>query len=241
MASHLTPKDLQVITGIALFRGLKPETVEHIATPATVVALKAHGTLFRQGDPASAFFIMIDGWTKHYRLNQSGEEAVIHVFTRGDSFAEAAALTGARFPATAEAVTDARIVRVPADHIISCIREDPGIALAMIASMSQRLHQLMQHVEQLKVQSGVQRVAGFLASLAAVDHGSCTISLPYDKTLIAARLGLRPSSLSRTFAKLKSVGVAVHAASVSVGDVAKLRRLVREDKAMIERSFHDSR
>lgn len=143
-----TAADLEIITRIALFRGLKPETVEYIVAPATVVTLKARSTLFRQDTPATAFFIMIDGWTKHYRLNVSGEEAVIHVFTRGDSFAEAAALTGARFPATAEAVTDARVVRVPADHIISCIQEDPNIALSMIASMSQRLHQLMQQVEQ---------------------------------------------------------------------------------------------
>lgn len=239
MGSPLTADDLQIITRIALFRGLKPETVEHIVAPANVVTLKARSTLFLQAAPASAFFIMIDGWTKHYRLNQSGEEAVIHVFTRGDSFAEAAALTGAPFPATAEAVTDVRVVRVPANHIVSCIREDPSVALAMIASMSQRLHQLMQHVEQLKAQTGVQRVAGFLASLAPVDRGRCVIALPYDKGLIAARLGLRPSSLSRTFAKLRSVGVAVHAAHVDVAEVAKLRRLAKDDKSAVRGAFHD--
>ena len=233
MASNLTADDLRIITRIAVFRGLKPETVEHIVAPATVVTLKARSTLFRQGAPATAFFIMIDGWTKHYRLNLSGEEAVIHVFTKGDSFAEAAALTGARFPATAEAITDARVVRVPADHIISCIREDPNIALAMIASMSQRIRQLMQQVEQLKAQTGVQRVAEFLASLAPVDHGSCVIALPYDKLLIAARLGLRPSSLSRIFTKLRSAGVTVHASHVAVGDVGKLRRLATDDRSAI--------
>ncbi|HKM87779.1 MAG TPA: Crp/Fnr family transcriptional regulator [Xanthobacteraceae bacterium] len=241
MTSHPTAADLEIITRIAVFRGLKPETVEHIVAPATVVTLKARSTLFRQGAPATAFFIMIDGWTKHYRLNLSGEEAVIHVFTKGDSFAEAAALTGARFPATAEAVTDARVVRVPADHIISCIQEDPNIALSMIASMSQRLHQLMQQVEQLKAQSGVQRVAEFLASLAPVDHGPCVIALPYDKLLIAARLGLRPPTLSRIFTKLRSVGVTVHASHVAVDDVGKLHRLATDDRSAVRSSFRDAR
>ena len=240
MASRLTADDIRIITRIAVFRGLKPETVEHIVAPATVVTLKARSTLFRQGAPATAFFIMIDGWTKHYRLNSSGEEAVIHVFTKGDSFAEAAALTGAHFPATAEAITDARVVRVPADHIISCIREDPNIALAMIASMSQRIRQLMQQVEQLKAQTGVQRVAEFLASLAPVDHGSCVIALPYDKLLIAARLGVRPSSLSRIFTKLRSVGVTVHASHVAVSDVGKLHRLATDDRSAIRGSFRDA-
>ena len=91
MASHPTAGDLQVITRIAVFRGLKRETVEHIIAPATAVMLAAHETLFRQGDPATAFFIMIDGWMKLYRITLSGEETVIHVMTRGDSFGEAVA------------------------------------------------------------------------------------------------------------------------------------------------------
>jgi CRP-like cAMP-binding protein len=239
MAQHPLAGDLQIITRIAFFRDLKPETVEHIIAPATVMALKAHETVCRQDNAATAFFIMIDGWTKHYRLNVSGEETVIHLFTSGDSFAEAAALTRGSFPATAEAITDARIVRVPADHMISCIRQDPDIALAIIASTSQRLLNLMQQIEQLKVQSGVQRVAEFLAARAPVDSGSCVITLPYDKVLIAARLGLTPESLSRTFAKLKSIGVAVHAEHVAVSDVAKLHRLAEVERSTIRGAFSD--
>jgi CRP-like cAMP-binding protein len=91
----------------------------------------------------------------------------------------------------------------------------------------------VQHVEQLKAQSGVQRVAEFLVSLTTVDHGHYEISLPYDKVLIAARLGLKPESLSRAFAKLRSVGVAVHAAHVEINDVARLRQLAADARAAI--------
>lgn len=233
MATKPTTGDLQVIMCIAVFRGLKPETVEHIITPASAIILKAHEPLFRQGEPATAFFIVIEGWVKLYRITPSGEETVIHTLTKGDSFAEAVAFTGSRYPATAEAVSDARIVRIPADHIVRCIRESPDIALAMIASTSQHLHHLVQQVEQLKAQSGVQRVAEFLASLAPTDHGSCVIALPYDKALIAARLGLKPESLSRAFAKLRPIGVAVHASHVAVSDIAKLRQLADDERSAI--------
>jgi CRP-like cAMP-binding protein len=233
MASRPVAGDLQIITRIAVFRGLRQDTVEHIIAPATAVMLKPQECLFRQGDPATAFFITISGWVKLYRITQAGEETVIHTMTKGDSFAEAVAFTGNRYPATAEAVSDARIVRIPADHIVRCIRESPDIALAMIASTSQHLHHLVQQVEQLKAQSGVQRVAEFLATLAPSDQGSCVIALPYDKVLIAARLGIKPESLSRAFAKLRSVGVEVHASHVSVSDVAKLRQLAADDRSAI--------
>ena len=225
MPSKLTLGDLQIITRIAVFRGLKPETVEHIIAPATAIMLKAHESLFRQGDPATAFFIVIDGWVKLYRITIAGDETVIHILTKGDSFAEAVAFTGTRFPASAQAVSEARVVRIPADHIVRCIRESPDIALAMVASTSQHLHHLVQQVEQLKAQSGVQRVAEFLVSLSMIEHGACNIALPYDKVLIAGRLGIKPESLSRVFATLRSAGVEVHALQVIVHDVGALRRV----------------
>jgi CRP-like cAMP-binding protein len=240
MAQHLTADDLNIVRRIAVFRTLKAETVDHIIAPATGMMLKAHDTLYRQDDPATAFFIMIEGWTKHYRINLSGEETVIHVLTKGDSFAEAVALTGGHFSATAEAVTDARIVRIPADHIVRCIGANPEIALAMIASTCQRLHYLMEEVEQLKAHSGVQRVAEFLASLAPIDAGSCVIALPYDKVLIAARLGLKPESLSRAFARLRLLGVSVHSSHVALSDIAKLRRFAADEKSIVRGRLTDA-
>ncbi len=226
-----TPDDLKIVSRIAVFGGLKPETVTRLIAPSSVVTLSHGHPLFRQGDPAAAFFIVIEGWIKLYRITLAGEEAVIHVLTKGESFAEAVAFTGSRYPATAEAVTDARVVRIPADHVVRCIREMPDIALAMIASTSQHLHRLVQEVEQLKAQSGIQRVAEFLASLCPVNGGGPhTIVLPYDKALIAGRLGLKPESLSRAFAKLKSVGVRVRASHVVISEVARLRDLAANER-----------
>src|SRR5450759_3822251 len=150
MSSRLTAGDLQIITRVAIFRGLRSETVEHVIAPATVVMLRPHEWLFRQEDPATAFFIVIDGWIKLYRITASGDETVIHIMTKGESFAESVAFTGNRYPATAEAVTYARVARVPADHIVRCIQESPDIALATVASTSQHLHHLVQQIEQLK-------------------------------------------------------------------------------------------
>ena len=233
MSSKLTAGDVQIITRVPMFRGLKPGTVEHIVAPATVVMLRPREWLFRQGDPATAFFIVIDGWVKLYRITPSGDETVIHILTKGESFAEAVAFTGNRYPATAEAVTDARIARVPADHIVRCIRESPDIALAMIASTHQLLHQLVQQIEQLKAQSGVQRVAEFIASLSMAQQGNCALALPYDKVLIAARLGLTPESLSRAFAKLRAVGVVIDSSHVVIKDIAKLRSIAADERSAV--------
>lgn len=231
MAAPLTTNDANTVRRCTLFRGLQPPMVDRLIAPATVMSLDKGETLFRQGDPAIAVFIVVDGWVKLYRITAAGEEAVIYLFAKGDNFAEAVAFTGQPYPAMAETASKARIVRISASHVIACIREEPDIALAMIGSMSLHLHRLLAEVEQLKAQTGVQRVAEFLASLAGIDRGECTISLPYDKVLIAGRLGLTPESLSRAFAKLRPLGVEVHASHVQVHDVARLRDYGQQSSA----------
>ncbi len=67
MSSRLTTGDLQIITRVAVFRGLKSETVQHIIALATAVMLRPREWIMRQDDPATAFFIVIDGWVKLYR------------------------------------------------------------------------------------------------------------------------------------------------------------------------------
>jgi CRP-like cAMP-binding protein len=233
MSSRLTTGDLQIITRVAVFRGLKAETVQHIIAPATAVMLRPQEWIMRQDDPATAFFIVIDGWVKLYRSTPSGDETIIDIMTKGDSFAEPVAFTGNRYIATAEAVSEARVGRIPADHLVRCIRDSPDIALAMIASISQHMHYLVQQVEQLKTQSGIQRVAEFLASLSLAEHGYCALVLPYDKILIAGRLGLTPESLSRAFARLRTIGVVVDASHVIVNDVAKLRQLAADERSVV--------
>ncbi|AVT79561.1 Crp/Fnr family transcriptional regulator [Rhodopseudomonas palustris] len=233
MASKLTGGDLQVITRIAVFRGLKAETVAHMIAPATAISLRPRESIVHQDEPATAFFIVVGGWVKLFRSNLAGDEAVIEIMSRGGSFAEAAALTGHRYLANAEAVTDARVARIPADHLVRCIRANPDISVPMIASICQHMHHLVQRVEQLKAQSGVQRLAEFLASLAIAEHGSCALVLPYDKALIAGELGLTPESLSRAFAKLRSIGVTVEASQVAVRDVARLRKLATDGRSAV--------
>jgi CRP-like cAMP-binding protein len=225
-----TPKDLDIATQIPVLCGVKPESLAVLLTQASVVNLRPGHALFRQGESAVTFSIIVDGWIKLYRVTPAGDEAVLNVLTTGESFAEAVAFPSGRHQATACAVTRARVLMIPADHVINCIREMPDIAIAMIASTSERLHQMVQRIEQLTAQSATQRVADFLMSLAPCTKGPCTIALPYDKSVIAGRLGLKPESLSRVFAKLRSAGIDVRASHVVVSEMTRLRGLVASDR-----------
>ena len=233
-----SPADLVIASQIPVFSGLKPDVLEVLMAQARVVNLRPGSMLFRQGEPATSFFIIVDGWIKLYRITPAGDEAVLNVFAKGQSFAEAVTLTSGRYPATASAVVSTRVIMIPADHVIDCIRKMPEVAIAMIASTSQHLHLMVSRIEQLTAQSGTQRAADFLISLTPCIKGPCTIALPYDKSLIAGRLGLKPESLSRVFAKLRTIGVDVRASEVVVDDVPTLQNLVASERIRPRGAFN---
>jgi len=164
MISSPTASDLDVVRRINVFRGVKPLVFERLIAPAVTLIFKSGDTIFRQGDPAASFFIVVDGWIKLYHITATGKEAVIYVFTKGESIAEAVAFTGQSYPAAAEAASDARIVRIPASHIIKCIRDTPDIAFVMIASTSLHLHRLLEQVTNSKSSRPCSELLSFLSA-----------------------------------------------------------------------------
>jgi CRP-like cAMP-binding protein len=224
--------EYRIAAGTALFQGIGADRLPALLDEATVRSYPAGALLFMQGDAAEACFVVIDGWVKLFRSTVVGEEAVIGTMTAGQSFGEAVALVGARFPVSAEAVTAARLLRVPAAGLRRKMQADPDISIAMVASTLQHLRLLVDQIEQLKAQTGAQRVAAFLLSLAQAESGPARVDLPYDKSLIAGRLGMKPESLSRAFHRLKDCGVTVEQAHVEIADLGRLRGLTLQERTV---------
>jgi CRP-like cAMP-binding protein len=214
-----------------LLSSLPKQAADSLLSAATYHSYDRGTALFLQGENATAIHVVIHGWVKLFRIAPNGSEAVVNVFTNGGSFGEAVALRAQPYPVSAEAVTECEIMQIPAGVLTSLIRRDPEVAINVLAATFQHLKSLVAQVEQMKAQTGTQRVAEFLLELCHCATGSCVVGLPYDKVLIAGRLGMKPESLSRAFSKLRSVGVIVEGHHAAIEDVARLRDYCEEDPA----------
>lgn len=222
----MDPSDWQIVRSTPLFRALADDVALSLVDSQAVRRFEKGTLLFQQGDPADAFYVVLDGWVKLYRITPDGGEAVVGVFRRGETFAEAAMFLGGRYPVSAEVVTATRLVRLDGALLRRRIREQPDLAMSMLASASYHLKALVEQIEQIKLLSAPQRIADFLVRLCPVREGGCTIELPYEKALIASRLGMKPESLSRAMAKLRPLGVTVEREHVSIVDVELLAQFV---------------
>ncbi len=214
-----------------LLSSVPDEIVEAVLGAARVRRFDRGATIFLQGEQASAIYIVAEGWVKLYRIAPSGAEAVVGVFTKGRSFGEAVAFRNLTYPVAAEAVTECTLIRIEADSLLRQIRESPEVAISILAATYVHLNGLVSQLEGLKAQTGAQRLAEFLLELAPCPDGACDVILPYDKVLIAGRLGMKPESLSRAFAKLRDHGVTMRQSLASIEDVAALRAYAEEDPA----------
>jgi CRP-like cAMP-binding protein len=189
--------------------------------------LRAGERLFEQEDPAGDAFVVLEGWVALVRRDPDGEDAVVEVFTRGESFAEAPALLGRSYPVAAEAATRARVLAVPGAALREAVLTRPETALAVVAAAYKQMRGLISQIKQLKGRTAPQRLARFLADLAPREPGPATVDLPFEKTLIAARLGMTPSTLSRAFRALAAAGVRIADDRADIADVAALRAFGR--------------
>jgi CRP-like cAMP-binding protein len=222
----LDPHDWQIIRSTALFRAMSQEAAQSLIGNQPVCVYRKGTVLFHQGEIAESFYVILEGWVKLYRITPEGSEAVVSVFHRGETFAEAAIFLGGRYPVCAEVVTPARLLKVEGKRLRDRIRAEPDLALSMLASFSHHLKSLVDQIEQIKLLSAQRLIADFLVKLCPVRQGACMIELPYEKALIAGRLGIKPESLSRALAKLRPMGVSVEGDHVSIAEVGDLARFV---------------
>jgi len=230
----LDAADWDIVKSTPLFGAMAPQTAQALVGTSMPRRYEKGTTLFFQGEPAAAFFIILDGWVKIYRTTPDGLEVVLHVFKSGETFAEAAIFLGGRYPASAETVAPARLLKVDGASFRARIEERPALAMSMLASASYQLKFLVEQIEQIKVRSAPQRIAEFMVRLTPTRKGPAIIELPFEKGLLANRLGMKPESFSRALVQLRSRGVTVERGTVRIADMNRLLAFVEyahEDEA----------
>jgi CRP/FNR family transcriptional regulator, dissimilatory nitrate respiration regulator len=219
----VNPDILRQVTRVPLFAGLPADSVSDLLSESQVIRAEAGTQLFNQGEPASRFYVQLDGQVELFVLTQDNRESVIDILAGGETFAEEAIFDTGVYPVGAKVVSDARLIVVEAQPFMDRLSEEFHLVVAMMGGMSRHLRVLLYQISELKLKSTAQRLGGFLLSLTEEEAGEVRVTLPYDKRLLANRLGMKPESLSRALAKLRDTGVADKDGQVTIQDVAELR------------------
>lgn len=226
MIRHGPPfKAATFLANLPLFRELDRDEIKRIAAATLQIEAPRGSVLFRRGQPCTGLHIVICGQIKLALQTDQGSEKVVEILGAGQSFGEAVMFLEKPYMVTAEALADTSLLHIARAAIFAELARDPRLASRVIASLSMRLYHLLSDLESYTLQSGMQRVIGYLLSLVNIPcEGGTQIELPARKNIIASRLSLTQEHFSRTLHRLSAAGmISVHGQQISISDVEKLR------------------
>jgi CRP/FNR family transcriptional regulator, dissimilatory nitrate respiration regulator len=223
---------INALRSCALFAGMPTPDLEKIADATVIKSLEKGEYLFREGDPASGFYIVQSGSVNVHRVNAVGKEQIIHIFRMGESFAEVALASETGYPADARALESTQVLLVQKDGILALLRRQPELALRMLGSMSSHLRVLVGQLEDLTSKDVETRMANWLVKRCPNPHAEkpVRIELKVTKRALAAELGTVSETFSRTLAKFREQKLlSVTGKTIVVLSPAKLNALLRRN------------
>ncbi|MCP4395292.1 MAG: Crp/Fnr family transcriptional regulator [Alphaproteobacteria bacterium] len=221
----ISQEKMRIVSKSFLFSGLEEEVLDDLLNKAYLKNFKKNSVLFIQDDPADNFFTVINGWVKILRYGSDGKETVIAAFTKGETFAEAAIFEEKSYPVSAVVAEDCELLVIPAKPFMADLRNNSDLAINILATMSRHMRYMVSHAEKIASKTSPQRLADFLVGLCFQQKNSqVIITLPHDKSLVAARLGMQPETFSRSLKKLSKFGVEVSGKEVKIMNVDALRK-----------------
>jgi CRP-like cAMP-binding protein len=207
-----------------LLKGLDAATVDRLAHVSRLIRAAEGTVLCQEGEPADELHVILEGQVAVLAQAANGTLAVVEVLDAGATIGLSAVLAALPRLTTARIVRPALLVCIDAQAVQQLIAEEPTLVTVLLRAEAENLRSLVQQVCDLKLRTTAQRLAVYLLSLSPEKNGNTTaLRLPFDKRLLAARLGCRQENLSRAFAALRGLGVETHGARVILHDIARLR------------------
>lgn len=210
-----------------MFCGLPAAMLDELAQLAVVREHAAGTELFRAGESASGFHVVVSGRVKVFRASVSGKELILHVFGPGEMFGEVPVFQGGTFPASAAALEASRTAYVSRSGFKRAVARDPELGMAMLGLLAGRLRGFVDKLESVSLKEVPARLAAHLLLLRE-SQGSDEFRLDLTKGQVASYLGTIQETLSRVFRKLAEDGlIEVDGPVVRILDVEGLEEAAR--------------
>jgi CRP/FNR family transcriptional regulator, dissimilatory nitrate respiration regulator len=225
-------KLVNFLSNVTLFKGLPAEQIERLSRIVETHTYKRGELVFSEGDFANGLYILFLGRVKIFKLSSEGKEQILHIIEPGEPFGEVAVFLGAAFPAYAEALEESTAVFFSRRAFVDLIKDDPYLAMNMLAILSHRLKYFARLIEDLSLKEVPQRFAGYLL-YGSEETGRDYVHLNITKGQLASLLGTIPETLSRILGKMIQEGlINVEGRKITVLDKAALEAIVSGKRAL---------
>lgn len=220
----MRPEDIELVRPLPLLDGLSEGNLQMLLQGAFLQRFPVHVELIREGEPADFLHVIVEGQVELF-AGFRDRETTIRVLGPPSCFILAAVMLDRPYLKSARVLSPSRILLIPVENVRSMFAQDVHFARAIAQELSFAFRGLVKELKNHKLRSTMERLAAWLVRFHSESGVDNQITLPFDKKVLASRLGMVPEVLSRTFVNLKDYGVRVDGAHITINDLPALRKL----------------
>ncbi len=144
------------------FSGLSRKELESIASRLQEKTYEKGDLVIMEGETCQAMYFIKSGTVRILKTSPEGKEQVLRMMGDGESFNEVPIFDGGKNPASVETLATTALYILSKKDLISLVREDPDLSLAVLKNMALNLRHLVTLVEDLSFRHVSSRVAKIL-------------------------------------------------------------------------------
>ncbi len=208
-----------------LFSAATPDTLRTLSQLAKRHSYKKGCLILNNKQASHTFLYVINGFLKIFKESTNGEEVIVDILSKDHHCGEYFIFQPNQDEAYhAQAITDVEIFTLQISPLRKLITGDHQLTLQFLQYTLQKQQDLNMEVEHLTIQSAIQRIGCFILRISELSHGqNVKLHLPYDKVLLASRLGMRAETFSRALAKLcAQCDITIEGDILHIGDIHTL-------------------
>ncbi|KAB2919818.1 MAG: helix-turn-helix domain-containing protein [Hyphomicrobiaceae bacterium] len=213
-------------------RSATPNGFERLLTQATLRRVESKEFAFMEGDPTTHIFQIETGAVALYKVLPDGRRQVVGFAYPGDLIGLGALRV---HTVNAQAIKPTRLRCLPIAMVHRVAGEDAKLGLKLYEAMANELASTRDLLLTTGHRSATERVVSFLLAMSARNERSgqdpSRFDLPMTRADIADFLGLTIETVSRTFTKLRMLGLIAlpEANHVCIEQASGLRALAGEN------------
>lgn len=206
---------------------LSEEDIAGLCMRSRLRRLPRGAALCEQGEPAAAFYLILSGRIKYYRLGPQGTERVLGAAGPGDAVgADTAYSPGARFPWHATCLDELEVRQFQRQDLLALVEKNRSYREAALDYLAGRIHWHLDQQERLTHNDARERLVQYLLRELGGDTRD-EVDMLMPKNLVARHLAMEPETLSRLLKRLSHEGlIAVDRQRITLRNRAGLTALL---------------
>jgi CRP/FNR family transcriptional regulator len=181
---------------VFLFNTLDDEVIEQISSFTTELTFPKDSVLFYEGDESKSMYLLTNGIIKLYKVTSNDKEVILKYFHPNELIAEVANFENISYPATAQAFTDIKVLKIDFEELKKIICTNPCLSYHIMTSLIKKVRNLEKIISMHIVLDSQERVAKYIYEDSEEFFNTKNI-------IIAEVLNISPETLSRILRTFK--------------------------------------